>query len=158
MNPRGARFSDDGVYRYNLWRIRGDGAKGVLGFIMLNPSTADAENDDPTIARCLKRAFMLGFDGIEIGNLYAYRATDPKKMKAADDPVGTENDKELAKIASRCDMIILGWGNHAEPIRAKEVMEELRGVNSRLFCLGMTKSGQPKHPLYVGYDVEPIRI
>jgi hypothetical protein len=152
---RGAIISACDKFRYNLWRITGDVKDGLVGFVMLNPSTADAVMDDATITRCLRRATALGYAGIEIGNLYAYRAKDPKDLKAARFPIGPENDKHLTKMAERCDIIIFGWGNHASPARARTVVNLIKEVNENVYHLGLTKSGQPKHPLYIGYDVKP---
>ena len=153
---RGAIFSRDQIYRYFLWRRR-KLRKGYVGFIMLNPSTADAVNDDPTIKRCLKRSINMGYDGIEVGNLYAFRTTSPAELKEAGYPVGELNDEYLKNIAE-CEIVIYGWGNHAEPARAKAVLDLIQAVNSNVFHLGLTKSGQPRHPLYIGYDVEPIKF
>jgi len=153
---RGAIFSGDQIYRYLLWRRR-KLRKGYVGFIMLNPSTADATIDDPTIKRCLRRAFNMGFDGIEVCNLYAFRTTSPVELKEAGYRVGARTDEYIAQMAERCSIIILGWGNHAEPKRAKAVVDLVKKYNENIYHLGLTKSGQPRHPLYIPYDFKPIK-
>ena len=153
---RGAEFGSNQKFRYKLWRTK-PWSKGRVGFIMLNPSTADVTNDDPTVTRCLKRALKMGYDGIEVGNLYAFRATDPAELKSAGYPVGPLNDEAIRLLCRQCEMVILGWGNHAQPERAAEVLALVTKYNDNVYHLGLNKSGQPKHPLYIGYDVEPIR-
>lgn len=148
----GAEFSDCGLYRFLLWRIWND-TMPPLGFIGLNPSTADAFLDDPTVARCSSRARDLKLGGLIVGNLYAFRATDPKVMKAAADPVGATNDAHLSMLATLCPTILLGWGAHAQPARATLIKHMLlqHKMKPRLIHLGLTSSGQPRHPLYIGY-------
>lgn len=151
--PMGADFSECGAYRFLLWRIWDD-RRPPLGAIMLNPSTADAIKDDPTVARCGNRARRLQHGGVIVGNLYGFRATDPRKMKAAEDPVGPHNDPHLRMIGTLCPTILLAWGSHAEKGRAQLVIEMLRSHPSKpkLLHLGLTKDGHPRHPLYVGYE------
>ncbi len=151
--PLGAEFSDCGKYRYLLWRVWSD-TFPPLGVIMLNPSTADAVDDDPTITRMINRARRLQRGGIIVGNIYSFRATDPENMKAADDPIGLHNDAHLRMIGTLCDTVFLGWGTHGERIREKAVIDMLRALPRppRLIHLGLTKDGSPKHPLYITYD------
>ena len=99
-------------YRYLLWRDWGPGARRV-GFVMLNPSTATERQNDPTVERCERRARALGFDGFGVANIFAYRATDPKVMRAQPDPVGPGNDAALADLAAGVEAVICGWGTHA---------------------------------------------
>lgn len=153
----GAQFSPCRAYRYKLWRTWGAGRPSVC-FIMLNPSTADETVNDPTITRCQERAKRLGMGGLVVANLFAFRATEPADMRAADDPVGPENDAAILEIASRPDtrMVIAGWGTHGEyRRRATAVRKLLSAAGIPLHCLALTKDGHPKHPLYVGYDVQP---
>ncbi len=152
----GATFSHDHLYRYKLWRIRAN-AKKILGFIMLNPSTADEIDNDPTVARCLRRAYNLGYDGLIIGNMYAFRTTSPVELAEAGYPIGLENDRYLRGMAEICSTIVLGWGSHAKIMREIEVVKLIRSINPNLCHLGLTKAGQPRHPLYIAYDVEPIK-
>lgn len=142
-----ATISDCGKYRYNLTR-EWDNTLPRLLFIMLNPSTADAEVDDPTIRRCVSRAKDLGFGSVEVVNLFAYRATDPNELKQADDPVGPMNDVHILGAVSRAQTIIAAWGAKGGLNQQDRHVSGLLGQVS-LKCLGTTKDGCPKHPLYI---------
>jgi hypothetical protein len=140
----GASF--DGPYRYLLWR-RWAEAASVL-FIMLNPSTADAQRDDPTIRRCLGFARAWGFGAVEVVNLFAWRATDPRELRRAADPIGPANDRAIAEAAARNHAIVAAWGVHGVLLeRDRQVAALLAG--SRVRCLAHTGTGAPRHPLYV---------
>tara|TARA_Y100000310_G_scaffold338249_1_gene427363 strand:- start:4061 stop:4546 length:486 start_codon:yes stop_codon:yes gene_type:complete len=153
----GATFSDDRRYRYRLWRRWDDDLMPVL-FLLLNPSTATAFENDPTVSRCITRASQLGFGGVEVCNIYAYRSTDPKALYEAEDPVGPENLDEIQAAATMCKLVILGWGAHGEKVSPNWPGMVVRAVSNRdLFTLGVNKDGQPKHPLYVKYDLNPQR-
>lgn len=143
-----AVISDCGRYRYML--TRGTGPRRLV-FIMLNPSTADAETDDPTIRRCTGFAATLGYTGIIVLNLYAFRATQPAALWSQSDPVGPSNDMYLPALAGD-DTIVCAWGANAKPDRVAHVAALLREAGARLMCLGTTKSGAPRHPLYVRGD------
>ncbi|WP_028030093.1 DUF1643 domain-containing protein [Gemmobacter nectariphilus] len=150
-----AVYSDCGAYRHALHRRWGDGP--VMGWVMLNPSTATEAQDDPTIARCSARARATGFGGIAIGNLFAYRATDPRDLKRAGDPVGPHADAALLQALAGADLLVCGWGNHgAHRGRDAQVIALLRGAGHRLHHLGLTGQGQPRHPLYTAYSVAPM--
>lgn len=146
----GAFLSDDGKYRYELWRSW-DISVESLTFVMLNPSTADANIDDPTIRRCIRFAKDHGFGGIRVLNLYAFRATNPKDMFRATDPVGPLND---SFFDTGVGPVIVAWGAHARADRVRKVLPHL--VGRQLFHLGLTKDGAPRHPLYVRAD-QPFR-
>ena len=152
---RAASISTCGRYRYTLHRWWGDGPRAT--FVMLNPSTADSEQDDPTIRRCVGFARRWGYDGIRVVNLYAYRATKPADLWKADNPVGwPRNDdvlEECGRLAACGDTLIAAWGAHAKPSRIECVLA-FSGWD-RLQALGTTKSGAPRHPLYVAGDTEP---
>lgn len=151
--PAGAIMSPCGRYRYRLWRVWRRGPR-VL-FIGLNPSTADAERDDPTVRRCIGLAKAWGFSGMELANLFAYRATDPRVLAQADDPVGPDNDRWLAWLAKRTACRVACWGNHGWlHDRAAEVVVRL----PKLRCLGVTKLGHPRHPLYLPANVSLARL
>ena len=121
---------------------------------MLNPSTADEQANDPTIARCETRGRDWGFGGIEIVNLFAYRATDPKDLKKAKYPEGPENTTHLTKALDDAGLILAAWGVHgAHRGQDQKVLADL--TNYDLHVLGLTKAGLPRHPLYVGYNVKP---
>jgi hypothetical protein len=144
-----AVISECGTYRYALSREFSEG-KGRLLFVMLNPSTADAASDDPTIRRCAGFARQDGFSALDVANVFAFRATDPRALFRTSDPVGPENDSWLKRLAGRADKIILAWGNLAPKNRADGVVRLLRGPELRpLFALRITKVGAPQHPLYV---------
>ncbi|HEX7740583.1 MAG TPA: DUF1643 domain-containing protein [Marmoricola sp.] len=156
---RDAVLSLDGVYRYSLHRewCTGFFRPRWVTFVMLNPSTADAVQDDPTIRRCVTFAKALGGTGLAVVNLYAIRATSPTEALAAADPVGPRNDHYLAmflEMAARYDFpLIAAWGTHAKPERVAEVLA-LPGAD-RFTALGLTKSGAPRHPLYLRRDARP---
>lgn len=149
----GAEISPDNMRRYDLWRVW-DKSKPYVLFIGLNPSTADAMMDDPTIRRCKRFAFDWGFGGVHMGNLFAYRATNPKEMKQQIDPVGFNNDYHLCHLAERAGIIICAWGaDGGHHNRDQQVIKLLNDLP--LFCLGKTKGGQPRHPLYLKSNVKP---
>lgn len=149
-----ALYSDCETYRYLLSRRWGDAE--TLLYILLNPSTATEERNDPTIERCERRARMLGFGGFAVANLFAFRATDPRDLKRAPCPVGPDNDAQLQIAASRAGKVLCGWGVHgAHKARAGAVETLLRQAGTTLWHLGQTKAGHPRHPLYVGYVQKP---
>jgi hypothetical protein len=149
-----AVYSDCEVYRYLLTRVWGPGPKAL--FVMLNPSTATEVQNDPTVERCERRARALGFGAFRVTNIFAYRATDPKVMRAAADPVGPGNDAAILESVAWADSIVCAWGNHGLHLdRGTRVEALLRGSGARLTHLGLTGQGQPRHPLYVGYDQQP---
>ena len=98
----------EGQYRYLLWRYWGEAKR--LVWVLLNPSTADARQDDPTIRRCVGFAKGWGYDGIQVVNLFAYRATDPRELKAVVDPVGPRNDEFIERAARGHEMVVVAWG------------------------------------------------
>ena len=146
-----AVISECGQYRYFLQRPSeiANPDTGPAVFLMLNPSTADATVDDPTIRRCRSFAKRWGCAGIIVVNLFAYRSTDPKGLRSAIDPIGPENDEHLMNVALRGD-IVCAWGGNAPENRVKEVVALLKKFKRcRLLCLGTTTTGAPRHPLYV---------
>jgi len=150
---KGAEISKCTKYRYSLWRIW-DESKAYVIFIGLNPSTADAVEDDPTIRRCIKFAESWGFGGIHMMNLFAYRSPEPKKMKQAIDPIGPENDRWLQTLSEKTNTVIAAWGNHGTfKNRSQEVMKLL----PNLHYLKLNSSGEPSHPLYLKADLKPIK-
>lgn len=152
MNKR-ATISDCGNYRYTLER-QWDSKKPTLGFMMLNPSTADAEKDDPTIRRCIGFGKELGMGGIIVLNVFAYRATDPKELLSAADPVGPLNSNHLKWYGNQASYVIAAWGAN-KTVTAGRVAEITR-VIPVLHCLGTTKDGSPRHPLYVKAWTRPV--
>lgn len=150
-----AVYSDCEAYRYDLTRIWDAGGQKAL-FVMLNPSTATEYQNDPTVERCERRARALGFGAFRVTNIFAYRATDPKVMRKMADPVGPANDAAIANGAGWADCIICAWGSHgAHMDRGSAVQELLRKTAKPLWHLGLTLAGQPRHPLYIGYERRP---
>ena len=148
IHNKGATFSKCGTYRYELWRIWNDQLPKVL-FIMLNPSTADANTDDPTIKRCIDFAYHWGFGGLYVGNLFAYRSTHPKDLLLTADAIGIKNDIYLKKMSQKSDIAVCAWGN-AKLIR--KIMSNklvLKNINCPLYYIDLSKDGTPKHPLYL---------
>lgn len=137
-----------GEYRYTLIRVWAP-ALPMITFVLLNPSTADAVQLDPTLRRCVGFAKREGYGGMVILNLYAFRTKDPKVMMAATDPVGPDNDRVLTEVTGT---VIAGWGTRADPARVARVLKIL----PRLHALGVTKNGHPRHPLFVPADAPLI--
>lgn len=153
----GAVFDEPGrKYRYRLWRIWNEDLKKVL-FCMLNPSTASEFVDDPTITRCIGFAKDLGFGGLEVVNLYAVRATDPKDMLRDSDPIGLDNDLYITRARSECEMVIAAWGNFGGLDRGKKVFDLLQ-QSGPVHCLRTTASGAPSHPLYLPASLKPFEF
>jgi hypothetical protein len=153
---KGATLSPCGLYRYQLWRVW-DETRPRLLFIMLNPSTADAEVDDPTIKKCIKYARAWGYGGLEVVNLYALRSTDPNALKGHPNPRGDENDRYIFESACRAGCIVAAWGQHkAIGARGRYIKRLLAQQGFDLYCLRTTKNGQPWHPLYVPDAQTPV--
>lgn len=152
---RGAQFSECRTYRYVLWRTW-DNNEGRVMFIGLNPSTADETEDDATIRRCMRFARNWDYGGIYMVNLFAFRATDPKEMKAATDPVGERNDVLLADYGFASDLIICAWGTHGGFQDRDIKVYDLLSYDLELKCLGLTKEGFVRHPLYLKADTKPL--
>jgi hypothetical protein len=149
-----AVYSDCERYRYLLTRVWGSGPRAL--FVMLNPSTATEMQNDPTVERCERRARALGYGAFRVTNIFAFRATDPRVMRAAVDPVGPANDAAILDSAAWADSVLCAWGNHGLHLdRGAHVVALLRGTQAPLFHLGLTGQGQPRHPLYVSYDQRP---
>lgn len=148
---KSAIISPCGTWRYRLTRVWSSAP--LLPFVMLNPSIADADIDDPTIRRCMSFARRESAGGIMVVNLYGLRATDPKHLKSASNPIGPENDSHIRELANggfhTFNVIVCAWGANASPSRSVNVMAMLRSAGASTVCLGKTKSGEPKHPLYV---------
>jgi hypothetical protein len=151
---KSAIISDCGLYRYELRREWDDKLPPMV-VIMLNPSTADAEKDDPTISRCINRAQDLGFGSLIVGNLFAFRASDPRRLRVVDDPIGIKNPAALIKMLAECKLrdgkLLVAWGSEGRYCGAEDTFLTVLACQSGLpyYCLGKTKQGQPKHPLYV---------
>ncbi|GGX41308.1 hypothetical protein GCM10007385_06050 [Tateyamaria omphalii] len=153
--PSTAVYSDCERYRYSLTRIWDDAGRRV-NFVMLNPSTATEVQNDPTVERCERRARTLGYGSFSVTNIFAWRDTDPRAMRAATDPVGQANDESILERATWADDVIAAWGTHGAHLdRGAHVAELLSGVDRPLYHLGLSKAGHPKHPLYLPYAQKP---
>lgn len=165
-----ATISDDGRYRYNLTRLvsptveqrlDGDTRSRVL-WIMLNPSTADANKDDPTIRKCRGFTERLGGKEFEVVNLFAYRATRPGALWQADkdgiDIIGPDNGRHIQEAVERSEMVIAAWGSHVNgKALARARVQRVRETVEDLFHLSLSKHGHPRHPLMLGYKHQPTR-
>lgn len=153
--PSTAVYSACEKYRYSLTRVWTPAAPKVM-FVMLNPSTADEIQNDPTVERCERRARHLGYGGFRVTNIFAWRATDPRDMRAAVDPIGPQNDAVLGEGSQWADHIIAAWGAHGAHLgRGAVVAAALRSGTTPLYHLGLTKHGHPRHPLYLRYAQQP---
>jgi hypothetical protein len=154
-------FSPDRVYRYWLARIWKEEAQRLL-FFMLNPSTADEKKDDRTVAGCVARARLWGFGSVGIANLFALRSTDPVGLYAEGrDPVGPKNYEAILQALewASTGMVICGWGNHgAYQHRDLEVLRLFAETDTQPWCLVQNENGQPAHPLYLGYEMKPVKL
>jgi hypothetical protein len=151
----GAIFDLTAAYRYSLWRVWSANSPRVA-FIMLNPSRADAQHNDPTIRRCMNFAYRWGFGSMEVVNLFAYRSPDPAQLRRVDDPVGSQNHIFLAKALRRATRAIAAWGTWGTLLDRDRALLGLLGHADALSCLGLTKEGHPRHPLYVRSTARPL--
>lgn len=150
---RAAVFSPCRKWRYHLQHIWDESQPNLI-WMMLNPSTADELKNDPTVERCEQRARMWGFGGVEVFNIFGYRATDPADMKAYIDPVGPDNDDWMIDFAKKSQntKAIIGWGEHGKHRgRGEAVLNIIKQHDGRVNALKINASGHPKHPLYIGY-------
>ena len=147
-----AILSECRMYRYALWRTW-DESKPYALFIGLNPSTADETEDDPTIRRCIGFSRTWGFGGLCMANLFAFRATKPGVMKAAEDPIGPDNDQWIRQLSVDAGVIVAAWGNGGSHLdRSRTIAEMIPNLK----CLQLNKSGEPVHPLYQPSTATPI--
>lgn len=161
-----AELSDCGTYRYELQRHWGNGP--TAKWIMLNPSTADADIDDPTIRKCIAFSKQWGCGRLIVVNLFAFRATSPKELKTAQDPVGLANARYICNAAAIDGPLILAWGANGglldRDMEVKALLNEVLAYmpvgrhagREGVYCLGLTKHGHPKHPLYIPYSQERV--
>ncbi len=157
----GAVISECGQYRYHLWRVWDD-CLPCMVFVMQNPSTADATEDDHTIRKCIGFAKRNGYGGVSVRNVFALRATDETVLLTHPDPVGPENESHLlaARSVSVLTRLVVAWGEQLGGKRSRlrtyyaRTATTLAGLDPH--CLGVNKSGQPKHPLMVGYSAQIV--
>lgn len=154
---RAAEISADELYRYALWRRWDelDLFPGRVCWIMLNPSTADGDEDDATIRRCIDFSKAWGFGGLVVVNLFAYRATKPTQLlEPVCDPIGPDNDEWIRNESHNAQATVIAWG--AMPFAKGRAQKIIESLDTDLHCLGLTDSGAPRHPLYVPKDTELI--
>lgn len=152
-----ARFSDDSRHRYELWRIRrADPNEPFALFIGLNPSIGAPDIDDHTLRRIQAFALREGFENVAICNAFAIRGTDPNVLKRVPDPVGPDNDRTLADFRARAALTVAAWGDggalHGRDAELRRLLDDARPI----WCLGLTKSGFPRHPLRLRGDTPLI--
>lgn len=157
---------DTPAYRYTLTRDLGVlDSIGTLGWIMLNPSTADEGRDDPTIRKVRGFTLRAGYGGFEVANLFPLRATDPRALHAAteEERIGDADaaDAAIVEVCRRSSCVVLAWGSHGAryPHRVATVARLVRRSGRPILALlGMTRGGQPRHPLMAGYDTRLIDV
>ncbi len=158
----GADISECRLYRYRLWRYLKEDGGTTCCFVMLNSSTADAEHNDPTIRRCIYFAEREGHGLLIVVNMYAWRTSSPKELEEASsfghDIIGPDNDVFLRSEIGASELIIVGWGAYPN-LRHRDVDIALmaEAASKPLYCLGTTKAGHPRHPLYLRKDT-PLEI
>jgi hypothetical protein len=149
---RTALFDATGRYRYRLgrrWQAQGP----EIAFVMLNPSRANAECDDPTLRACMQFAQRWAYGSLVVVNLFGYCTAHPAELKTVSDPVGPENDRYLTAAVGRSHQVVLAWGNDGGfGGRDRTILHKLKAHSSKLTCLQLNRSGQPRHPLYIRRD------
>lgn len=152
----GATFSPCKRWRYLLWR-RWDAHKPAANFLMLNPSTADEYQLDPTCARARDFAQRWGYGALIVTNVFAWRATDPQALRTVEDPVGSGNDQAILRAAGEAALVVAAWGNHGTYLdRSRKVVSNLRAAAVALHALRLNANGEPAHPLYLPSKLQPI--
>jgi hypothetical protein len=150
-------FSPCRTWRYTLERWWGEEG-AYANFLCLNPSTADEEHNDPTVTRCCHYAKDWGYDGCIVTNIFGLRSTDPHALLEADDPVGQDNDEHILDVARNAGIVIAAWGAWGKiRNRGLSIASHLSRAGVPLHCLGRTKEGHPRHPLYLPAAARPVR-
>ncbi len=153
---KSAEISECGRWRYRLTRLWDRGSQPLV-FVLLNPSVADSVVDDPTIFRCISFARRDGFGGIEVLNLFALRTTQPARLKIVEDPVGPNNWRTWAGVLDHHKAVVFGWGASKGTDKGEQIRRLMKLCHSRHVqptCLGTTKDGSPRHPLFLGSDTQ----
>src|SRR5690348_1625525 len=157
-SPSGALFSTCRRWRYLLWR-QWDKTLPVANFLMLNPSTADEVQLDPSCTRARVYAERWGYGSLIVTNLFGWRATDPQDMKAAREPVGRGNDRAILRAAREARIVVCAWGNHGAHLeRSAKVLQQLKKAGIVLHALRVNGAGEPAHPLYLPGHLQPVRL
>ncbi|HEY5897644.1 MAG TPA: DUF1643 domain-containing protein [Burkholderiales bacterium] len=156
VSPSGAVFSPCRRWRYLLWR-RWDESLPAANFLMLNPSTADEVKLDPSCTRARIYAERWGYGSLIVTNLFGWRATDPRAMRAAADPVGRGNNRAIVAAAREAALVVCAWGNHGAHLeRSANVLSLLRKAGVPLHALRINGEGEPAHPLYLSGNLKPV--
>lgn len=156
MEGASAVIDETGTYRYDLRRQVLGVRVGCATWIMLNPSVASADVDDPTIRRCMRFTADWGYHEMRVVNLFALRATNPKELRTHVDPVGPDNDAAIVEAHRNAHLVIAAWGADTFAVeRARHVRAMMAKQRCPMMCLGTTKSGAPRHPLYVPAATQP---
>jgi hypothetical protein len=151
-----ARFSECGQYRYRLTRVW-DQNLPMVNWLMMNPSIANEERDDPTVAKCQRYARRWGKGGIIVTNCFALISTDPKALRTHESPIGPMNNSQLLSAAMESSLVICAWGNPSSFMdRGQYVYNMLINQNVELHCLKINKNGESCHPLYLKEELDPI--
>lgn len=153
-----AEFSPDCKYRYFLSRDWYP-PDGRIVFVMLNPSTADEFKNDPTVERCQRRAMKMGFGGLSVVNIFAWRSTDPSVLSKLEDPIGPDNDTWIKRAVSEAKLVVCAWGKGGAILgRGRMVLDLVRQTGAVSHALKINDDGSPAHPLYLSYDLIPTPI
>jgi hypothetical protein len=144
----GAKFDESGKYRYSLWRTWSLYQPHIV-YVLLNPSTADEHRNDPTLRRCIEFARAWQFGSVEVVNLFAYRAPNANELLKIYDPVGVENNYYLTQAIEQCSTVVVGWGTNGTLFGRDRQVLSMLSVMKEVYCLGATRDGHPRHPLYV---------
>lgn len=156
MVIKGANLSGNRKYRYKLWRTW-DANLPTVNFVMLNPSTADENVDDPTIRKCSSYARRWGYGGIVVTNLFALRSVSPDRLYNTRNPIGVSSNRRLIIEATAAKITICAWGNHGNwNGRSAIVVKMLREAGIDLMCLRCNGGGEPAHPLYLPLNLVPV--
>ena len=151
---KGAELSICRCYRYSLWRLWDTSKPSVL-FIGLNPSTADEYEDDPTLSKCMQYAANWEYGGVYMANLFAFRATQPRDLFKADEPIGNKNDDWIRRLNNKAAITVAAWGNHGMFMgRSSAIKPQLKN----LYFLRLNKTGEPAHPLYLRSNFKPFQF
>lgn len=158
MIKKDAYIDESGQYRYWLLRQWKQNSDNFINFVMLNPSKADAKNDDPTVRCCIRFAKNFKFDGMYITNLFAFITKDPNELKKQSEPIGKENNKYLREKANISNKVVIAWSNHGSFMnRDKEVISILNQEKT-IYCLGKNRPGQPTHPSRLKSNAKLIKF
>jgi hypothetical protein len=154
-DPTGAIFSPNRVWRYTLHRNWSDDLPRIF-WILLNPSTASETEGDPTIRRCIRFSKLWGFGGMILCNLFALRSTDPYVLSGHPNPAGDDNCRHIKESQSKCDKTVVAWGMHGH--LHHQDRHVLAVLKKPLYCLGLTQTGAPRHPLYLRSDAKLVEF